>query len=206
MCGNDLLPIRKLFFLIFVLITRSGQTIAMSIAMSSSKTIYGVPNSGWRAPQWNWGYAVGTGHECAFICRKRYNSRQARVELIKDLCAASVTKVELREPQNFEEVKLVLALAWQRGRWDGSDGGEGGYGEVLTAMAEASRYETDDDEVSSTRLVNDMTRRFRLLAPTTEQEQAMQSTASILETDFDAARRQCSGLVLAAMGFVDKGL
>ena len=24
---------------------------------------------------------------------------------------------------SFEEVKLILGLAWQRGRWDGSDGG-----------------------------------------------------------------------------------
>ncbi len=174
--------------------------------MPSSKSIYDVPNSGWRAPQWKWGYAVGTGHDCAAICRKRYNSREARTALIQDLCGAPIAKTEEREPRNFEEVKLVLALAWQRGRWDGSDGGLGGYGEVLGAMAEANRYETEDENENSSRLVNDMKARFRLLSPTSEHEEEMKTISSIMETDVDAARRKCSGLVLEAMGFVENGL
>jgi len=61
----------------------------------------------------------------------------------------------------FDDVKLVLTLAWQSGRWDGIDGGRGGYGDVLSAMADARRYETEDTEESrSVTLAQDMRSRF----------------------------------------------
>jgi hypothetical protein len=110
-----------------------------------------------------------------------------------------------RKPQNFEEVKLILALAWQRGRWDKSDGGKGGYGEVLSAMADARRYESGDEEDCSRVLVQDMQDRFPLLDPLLEDRVMMQSIFD-LEPDIDAARRRCSGLVLKAMGFIENGL
>jgi hypothetical protein len=149
---------------------------------------------------------MGTGHDCAAICRKLYNSRRAREALIRDLCGASSTLVNDREPKNFEEVKLILALAWQRGRWDGSDGGRGGYGEILAAMAEATRYESDNEEENACLLVQDMLARFPLLSPSVDQTKAMGTIPELLGTDADAARRKCSGLVLQAMGFVENGL
>jgi hypothetical protein len=199
--------LRVLPFLIFWLVGKQSVATAFSLAMSSSKTIYEVPNSGWTSPQWNWGYGAGTGHECAAICRQRYNSRQVRAALIKDLCTSPTIEIENREPTNFEEVKLILALAWQRGRWDGSDGGKGGYGDVLATMADASRYESDDEKEDSIRLVKDMTGRFRLLGPSKEQTDEMENVLAILlENDKDAARRKCSGMVLEAMGFIENGL
>ena len=183
---------------------QSGGVTAFSLTMSC-KTIYDIPNSGWTSPQWNWGYAAGTGHDCAAICRQRYNSPQARAALIQDLCD-SPEIIQNREPRNFEEVKLVLALAWQKGRWDSSDGGRGGYGDILAAMADGSRYETDDDEENSIRLVQDMTARFHLLGPTKEQIDKMEQVLGILEKDTDLARRKCSGMVMEGMGFVTNGL
>jgi hypothetical protein len=108
----------------------------------------------------------------------------------------------------FDEVKLVLALAWQRGRWDGSDGGRGGYGDVLSAMADARRYEIEGtNESRAATLVQDMRSRFHKLQPSKEDVEVMNSIDVGGEgCDLDAARRKCAGLVLKAMGFVDGGL
>ena len=185
------------------------------MSLTTRGEIYNVPNSGWKSPQWQWGSAIGTGHDCAAICRQRYATRAARQELIQQLLLlnenqdndVSPEKRQQRLPTNFEEVKLVLALAWQRGRWDGSDGGPGGYGDVLMHMAQARRYESldqDDEEVTSRQLVQDMASRFELLSPTPEETERMKSV--VADDDYDRARRQCSGLVLEAMGFVENGL
>ena len=126
--------------------------------------------------------------------------------LLEDLLDAPSKSQADRIPQNFEEVKLILALAWQRGRWDGSDGGRGGYGQVLAAMAEAVRYESEDEKENSISFVQDMLSRFHLLAPTADEQGLMQTAADSVASDFDASRRQCSALVLQAMGFVENGL
>lgn len=169
--------------------------------------MYGIKNSGWKAPQWNWGYAVGTGHDCAAICRRQYSTSTARADLVKNLLEPAVD-IDSREPANFEEVKLVLALAWQRGRWDGSDGGPGGYGDVLATMAEAVRYEEGSEDECARCLVQDMSQpeRFALVEPSGEEDQAMRSLWEYAGEDVDIAQRRCSGLVLKAMGFIGKGL
>ena len=194
-----LLTLRALLFLL-----NDSVVVVDALAASPLQMIYGVPHSGWSSPQWNWGSAVGTGHDCAKICRQRYDSRPARRELVDQLLQAANT-----DDIDFEEIKLVLALAWQRGRWDGSDGGpNGGYGEVLQLMARAQRYEEGGDEAEcSARLVQDMQSRYHLLNPSSEQVQAM---ARLDYGDGDAtkirtARSRCAGLVLQAMGFVENG-
>ena len=170
--------------------------------------LYDIPNSSWTSPQWNWGYASGTGHDCAAICRRKFESRAAREDLVKSLLDPNNAQ---QQPPTFEEVKLVLGLAVQRGRWDGSDGGPGGYGDVLAAMADARRYETDGTEES--RMVNftkDMKLRYRLLNPTKEDMEAMESidvsSKDLTVAELDVARRKCSGLVLKGMGFIDNGI
>ncbi|CAJ1956553.1 unnamed protein product [Cylindrotheca closterium] len=164
----------------------------------TSKTIYGVPESGWTSPKWNWGYASGTGHDCAAICRQVYSAKQSREVLVNDLIAAS------GQPEDFEEVKLVLGLAFQNGRWDGSDGGQGGYGVVLSHLAEAQRYEVGSEEQCSKNFVQDMQARFQLLGPSPEDQALMDEQLD--EPNVDAARRRCSGLVLKTMGFLKNGL
>ena len=151
-----------------------------------TKTIYGVPNSGWTSPQWNWGYAVGTGHDCAAICRRKYASRGERSQLINDLIEADTTKTDM------EEVKLVMALEWQR-NW------RCGYGDVLEMMADARRYEEEGDPSPSSLLLMDTMERFHLLNPTKEDQATMGALKD--SNNVDAALRTCSGLVLKAMGF-----
>jgi hypothetical protein len=159
-----------------------------------------------RSPTWNWGYAVGTGHDCAAICRREYSTVEKRKELVANLLEPDENP-EMRQPKNFEEVKLVLALAWQRGRWDGSDGGAGGYGEVLKHMAEAKRYEDGSEDECSRLFVQDMQDRFDLLVDTVSLElREMRALLDDSNDDMDYACRKCSGLVLEAMGFIDRGL
>lgn len=185
------------FAIVLLLSIIPTRTASFSLSMNSSKTIYGIPNSGWTSPAWNWGYASGTGHDCAAISRQNYSTRQAREKLVQDLIAAGP------EPQNFEEVKLVLGLALQNGRWDGSDGGRGGYGEVLSQMAAAKRYELGSEEECAKKFVQDMQARFHLLSPAADDQSLMDEQLG--EPDMDAARRRCSGLVLKAMGFIQNG-
>jgi hypothetical protein len=190
--------------------------------------LYGIPNSGWTSPQWNWGYARGTGHDCAAICRNRYATRASRETLVQQLL---VVQDQAQEPlptttttMNIEEVKLVLALAWQNGRWDGSDGGRGGYGDVLTYMAQAERYEPKHTSIIQEqveheqnacyrRLIEDMQMRFYLLNPTPQQLETMKALLEDTDdndkekqADVGAALCRCCGLVLSAMRFVDNGL
>jgi len=161
-------------------------------------TIYGIPDAGWSSPMWMWGYGQGTGHDCAMVCRQTYSTKESRGELV----------LELQEgggPDNFEEIKLVLGLAWQRGRRDGSDGGSGGYGDVLTMMSNC-RYEDGTEEYCSKLLVEDMKKRFSLLKPNKEDLEVMNGLIENNNDDLDVARRKCSSLVLGAMGFIDNGL
>jgi hypothetical protein len=170
---------------------------------ASASVLYGVPGSGWTSPTWNWGYAVGTGHDCARICRNKYQSRSSRARLVRDLLNPGGN--DAGNATDLEELKLVLALAWQRGRWDGSDGGPGGYGEVLSHMADAVRYEVGSAVECRRRWLGDMQSRFATLQPS---EAAVQQVASLSPTDadVDSTLRVCSGLVLQAMGFVERGL
>jgi hypothetical protein len=178
-------------------------------------SLYDVPNSSWTSPQWNWGYAQGTGHDCAAICRRKFSTCQARSDFVDRLLQTTPSTLQGTAPDktegifNFEEVKLVLALAWQRGRWDGSDGGPGGYGEILSALAEASRYEDGLAVDIYKRWLLDMSdpQRYNLLRPTPHQAQLMQSIRECSSADdLESACLQCSGLVLQTMGFVERGL
>ncbi|KAG7365080.1 hypothetical protein IV203_038283 [Nitzschia inconspicua] len=136
------------------------------------------------------------------ICRQKYATREERSKLVENLIHGHNNT---REPHNFEEIKLVLALAWQRGRWDRSDAGRGGYGEVLASMVDARRYEVGDEVECSRLLVQDMKDRFEMLNPTAD-DLAMMRDIFDSEPDMDSARRRCSGLVLKAMGFIQNGL
>lgn len=160
-----------------------------------------------RSPQWNWGSARGTGHDCAAICRQQYSTKESREELIQNLLEPHPDDPKSRIPLNFEEVTLVLGLAWQNGRWDGSDGGKGGYGEVLQHMAGAKRYEVGSEEECRKRFVEDLQDRFELLDSIDVVSSELREMRCILDddSDLDYARRKASGLVLEAMGFVDKG-
>jgi len=175
------------------------------------KEIYKIPESGWTSPKWNWGYASGTGHDCAMICRERWNSRETRADLVNTLLnppsideSLTIQEIDSFRDPPFEEIKLILALAWQRGRWDGTDGGVGGYGEVLSTMAEAKKYESEDEDASSQLLVQDMIDRFHLISSSSVLKEMDVLTMNCGDTD--TLRRKCTGLVLREMGFIANGL
>ena len=196
---------RLLICVLYFLLTKNVNSFAMSPSRTSSnnnsKEIYGVKGSGWTAPEWNWGYAQGTGHTCAAICREMYATREARQRLVDNLLEANLEK-----PSDVEEIKLILALEWQRGRWDGSDGGPGGYSQVLSSMAQARRYEIGSDDECLQRLVQDMAdpERFRRLRPMEDDVREM--NACLLTNSPEEGFRKCSGLVLKAMGFIERGV
>ena len=106
-------------------------------------------------------------------------------------------------------------MAWQRGRWDGSDEGTGGYGEVLENLVMADRYENGTELQWSKLWVSDLASRFHLLQPSAEHASTMESLlqeSSMCTVDEHGdnsvvyrARRRCSGLVLLEMGFINNG-
>jgi hypothetical protein len=203
----------------------------MMSSNSKEKEIYNIPGSGWKSPSWNWGYANGTGHDCALICRNKYNTRQSRQDLIQallhpDASASASTSANL---QSFEEVKLILGLTIQRGRWDGTDGGQngGGYSEVLEQMANAKRYESNDEQLNAELFVQDMSERFHLIAGNVfvpqnakhdddhdddASEKAYNENMEMMKEiqndcqDYDIMRRKCTALVLQKMGFIELGM
>lgn len=207
---------------------------------NSSKEIYNIRGSGWKSPSWNWGYASGTGHDCALICRNKFNTRDGKVrqDLIQSLLHPTTgtdidTDIDIDiDTHNidppFEELKLILGLTIQRGRWDGTDGGAGGYGEVLTHMAQAKRYESNDDKLNSQLFVQDMSNRFHLIAgnqfvgddadddnnnKSTDGNDKADNSLEMMKqiqidcsNDYDMMRRRCTGLVLQKMGFIELGM
>ena len=222
----------------------------LSLGFSASKTtsnnrkeIYGIPASGWSSLHWKWGEATGTGHACAVLCRRQYRTPESRRDLIANLV---MTKEEIRggttttadnaddekvvseaaaaaqrSPVNFEEVKLILALAWQKGLQNGHGGGGGElrpYGEILDAMVQAERYkkkavagpgcddDDDNDKDNSLLLVQDMQKRYFFLTPEVDDKIRMNLLLYDGDEDWDWIRRRCSGLVLRALDFEANGL
>lgn len=186
---------------------------AHSCPNETTKTIYNLPDSGWKSNKWNWGSACGTGHDCAVICRRRWSDASDRRGLVNALL--SPVEFKASHPNSevpFEEVKLILGLAWQHGRWDGNDGGPGGYAAVLDTMAGARKYENDDEVISALNFIEDVSERFSLICKNAEKLKRMKAIANdikgkhaMMEEVF-MDRRICAGLILDAMSFVENGL
>ena len=93
-------------------------------------------------------------------CREKFGTSSARHELVNSLVHADTDTQIL---YNFEDVKLVLALAWQRARKFDPD--MEAYGQVLDAMADL-RYENEKDGTAGDKLlVQDMQKRYMWLKP-----------------------------------------
>jgi hypothetical protein len=184
-----------------------------SCPKETTKQIYNIPDSGWKSNKWNWGSAQGTGHDCAAICRRRYDDIVDRKQLVDALLSPVEFKASHPNSEvSFEEVKLILGLAWQRGRWDGSDGGPGGYSSVLENMANARRYENDDEVISALNFIEDVSEKFSCISKNVESLNRMKSIANDVrgkharKEEVFMDRRICAGLILEAMNFVQNGL
>jgi len=181
----------------------------------TSKQLYNIPDSGWKSKKWSWGYARGTGHDCAAICRRRWDDESDRRGLVESLLSPAEFKA--MHPHfgevSFEEVKLILGLAWQSGRRDGRDGGPGvGYGAVLETMAGAHRYENEDEVISALNFIEDVSGRFSSICKNEEKLKRMKAIANDVrgkhaeKEEVFMDRRKCAGMVLDAMNFVENGL
>ena len=176
-------------------------------SLRMAKELYNIAGSGWASPRWNWGSAMGTGHDCAAICRQKYGHRKARQDWVDQLLESEDPFVE-----NPEELKLVLGLCFQNGRWDGSDGGRQGYAQVLSTLAQAERYEVEPVDVAYQNLVQDLVDRYPLvldwLDPEDDERRVLLETMNgCLEIENKVvAFQRATGLVLLTMGFIQKGL
>lgn len=195
-----MITLLKVLFL-FALLSPS-YTSAFSATPSKGRKLYSIPDSGWTSPSWNWGTPQGTGHDCAMICREQYTTSQDRAQLIENLLLED--KEASRIPQDFEEVKLLLALVWQRYR--NMSIGNKMYGDLLDQMADCRFEVAGDDEAGSKLLVQEMQKRFIYLEPDVQDRVVMNTLLYENGDDYDLTRRQCCGLVLKAMDFEDLGL
>ena len=201
-------------------LSMSGEA-SYSCPNETTKTIYSIQGSGWGSPQWNWGYAQGTGHDCAAICRRKWggnaadNGKSDRRQLVQSLLDPVTFKGSHQSESEvpFEEIKLILGLAWQNGRWDGSDGGPNGYSHVLQIMANAHRYEQSDEVISALNFIEDVSARFDTIHRNAEELKRMKAIANDVRgghagrvEEVFMARRTVAGLVLDAMNFVENGL
>mmetsp|Transcript_4213 Transcript_4213/g.7484 ORF Transcript_4213/g.7484 Transcript_4213/m.7484 type:complete len:233 (-) Transcript_4213:166-864(-) len=200
--------------------TRTSNTSNSNLSMTTysspnetTKQIYSINDSGWKSPKWNWGSAQGTGHDCAAICRRRWDDRSDRHEMVQSLLTPAEFKATRPESEvPFEEIKLILGLAWQRGRWDGSDGGPDGYSAVLSTLADARRYESEDEVISALNFIEDVSARFNTISRNAEELKRMKAIANDVrgkhagKEEIFMARRTCAGMVLDATNFADNGL
>lgn len=201
-------------------IPRYETTSTTSTAAAKKGILYNIPHSGWKSPQWNWGSARGTGHDCAAICRSRWSNKEDRRKLVHSLLSPEKYHAKLHPSSSigevsFEEIKLILGLAWQRGRWDGTDGGPQGYRSVLQTMADARRYENENEILSALHFIEDVSAKYQSISRNAEELHKMKEIAfSVLhgkkthasKEEIFMARRMCAGMVLDAMHFVENGL
>ena len=96
-------------------------------------------------------------------CRQRFATEDQRRELVNSLVHADTDTQVL---SNFEDVKMVLALAWQRGR--NFDPDLEAFGQILDQMADL-RYENRDDGEGNMEgdrlLVQDLQKKYMWLRP-----------------------------------------
>ena len=90
---------------------------------------------GWSDKNWNWGSANGDAHDVAMITRQKFGTEADRSAYIKRLCETSLSEVEV------EELKMVLALRFQRAAREGKDGDGKGW-EIMSEMAKC-KYENE---------------------------------------------------------------
>ena len=88
---------------------------------------------GFSDPNWNWGSSVGTGHDAAMKLRIKLGTSDKRTEFIKSI-------VDNSDDFSLEDVKLALALRFQRASREGISGSEEGY-KIMEKMARR-KYES----------------------------------------------------------------
>eukprot|EP00466_Bigelowiella_natans_P020207 jgi/Bigna1/69362/fgenesh1_pg.8_\ len=80
---------------------------------------------GWDSPGWNWGYANGEAHDKAAVLRSKLRTQKQRGAWLQELSSKD-------SEIDWEEVKLALALKWQRAIRERRD--QAGWCHVLEEM------------------------------------------------------------------------
>ena len=124
--------------------------------MMAAGGLYGIEGASWSSPSWNWGSAIGTGHDCARIFRNKVSARGDREAYLATLREAT----EEASSDKLDEAKLALCLTIQRACRSGHAGPtykpEGMYA-VMDKMARAERYE---GKGAGERLVKDLAQSY----------------------------------------------
>lgn len=140
----------------------------------------------WGSPTWNWGYAVGDAHDAAAVLRQRLQSQPLRAAWLQQMVVAPAEVP-------WEDVKLALALLWQRASRERRDGGPGGWSDVMWNLVDA-KYEGGLEQ--DRKFVVDMEARLPQALLVEEGP----------EDDVDAWRRRVATSALQALSFVELGL
>ena len=154
---------------------------------------------------------VGTGHDCAAICRRRWSDKTDRQKLVNSLLNPAGYHSKHHDYEiPFEEIKLILGLLWQR------SGRSHSYNQVLENMARAGRYEENDEMLSAFNFITDVRDAFPDVALSKSDKDHMDSVAGEIQQyhsdplvnreDVFRIRRICCGMVLEAMGFIERGI
>ena len=135
----------SLFFIV-LLLTSSLTTLVESFPLISRPQSFRMKSvSGFSDPNWNWGSSYGTGHDAAMAIRQSLGTANRRKEFLKSL-------VENSEKVSVDDVKLALALRFQRASHEGIVGCMEG-NRIMNCMA-ALKYEKADGEAILLRDLN----------------------------------------------------
>eukprot|EP00242_Pyramimonas_sp_CCMP2087_P009927 CAMPEP_0198201992 /NCGR_PEP_ID=MMETSP1445-20131203/5038_1 /TAXON_ID=36898 /ORGANISM="Pyramimonas sp., Strain CCMP2087" /LENGTH=171 /DNA_ID=CAMNT_0043872685 /DNA_START=318 /DNA_END=833 /DNA_ORIENTATION=- len=166
----------------------------------------GKSESEWASPTWNWGSARGDAHDEALKIRTKLNAPQSRSTWLEQM----VTTDSL---VSWSEVKLVLALKWQRAAHARRDGGEAGYGYVMEQLRRA-KYEGSVE--ADKKFVSDMEERLAVIVADADRSKLREFVEPMdggqwmdavkRESPTGYHRRSVAAQVLVALKFVDDGL
>ncbi len=95
-----------------------------------------LPPEPWTSPNWNWGSARGDAHDAARVVRGVLNESPSRR---RDWITAMVQSTPSDDAVPWEEVKLVMALAFQLSGHRRAEGCRSGNGTWLEVMAMMQR-------------------------------------------------------------------
>lgn len=140
---------------------------------------------GFSDPNWNWGSSNGTGHDAAMKLRRRLATIDQRTDFIASIVGES-------DDFNLEDVKLALALRFQRAARERIVGSEQGY-KIMDKMA-TLKYENAEGEAYLQRDLENLSS----ILPTELTQEAGLSTSS--RPLFHSAAKVLCGMKFCAIG------
>ena len=151
---------------------RTGKILSTSRRMS------------WSDNGWNWGSAVGTAHNVAMSTRAGLGTKQKRTAWIENCSKGEI---------DVEEMKMVLALRFQRASREGKDGCGAGWN-IMCDMADC-KYEGGEDNL--VKLKDDLCVLIDKLPG---------ELTSLVRVDGDVSLGSVVGSALCGTDFLDSGL